>query len=69
MGGVKTIDLCKTLSHGYLSRNTEFARAFDQNYMADVRHCPVHTDGLGDAKPEVIDLPMFFRQVGIALGL
>ncbi len=46
-------------------RNREFSKAFEQDYMADPRNCPApgHQSLLKDAEPEIIDLPMFFRQV------
>lgn len=54
----------------WCGRNREFSKAFEQDYMADPRNCPLHGNRqlLEDAEPEIIDLPMFFRQVSLAFA-
>ncbi|KAK9918484.1 hypothetical protein WJX75_004393 [Coccomyxa subellipsoidea] len=57
--------------YGITNRNREFSKAFEQDYMADPRNCPLHGNRqlLEDAEPEIIDLPMFFRQAALWLAI
>ncbi|CAL8471654.1 g11196 [Coccomyxa elongata] len=57
--------------YGISNRNREFPKAFQQDYMADPRNCPVHGTRqlLQDAEPEIIDLPTFFRQAALWLAI
>ena len=48
-----------------LCRNHRFSSAFQQDYLADPRNCPLQQPGLlkDEPEPEQLDLPAFFKQV------
>ena len=53
------------LTLAVLCRNHRFSNAFQQDYLADPRNCPLQQPGLlkNEPEPEQLDLPAFFKQV------
>ena len=53
------------LTLAVLRRNHRFSNAFQQDYLADPRNCPLQQPGQlkDELEPEQLDLPAFFKQV------